>query len=128
MRPLLKYFSRADLGVVGVLLLVAVIGFLFNLRQDFSKGEFVLVEYRNHVIFRLPLDKDQKLSVHGDSGGLVLQIKGEKVWVSQSQCPYKICMRMGKISHPGQLIVCVPNRIVIRIVGREQPTFDVITQ
>jgi len=128
MKRLLKYFSRADFGVVGILILVAAIGFLFNLRQDFSKGEFVLVRYRNRVLYRLSIHEDRSLSVNGDSGGLVLQIRRGKVWVSQSQCPHKTCMRMGKISHPGQIIVCVPNRIVIQIVGRGNPTFDVITQ
>ncbi|NOY77402.1 MAG: NusG domain II-containing protein [Calditrichaeota bacterium] len=128
MRPLFKYFSRGDWVIIGALLVVAGAGFLLNLQGNFKKGTSVVIEYRNHPIYRLPLNKDQSLSVPGDSGGLVLQIRKGKVWVSQSHCPHKICMRMGKISRPGQIIVCVPNRIVIRITGPNQPTFDVITQ
>ncbi len=128
MKQLLKYFSRGDWGVIAALLAVAGVGFLLNLQRDTSQGTFVQVVYRNHLLYRLPLNADRSLSVKGDSGGLVLQIRDGMVWVSHSQCPHKICMRMGKISHPGQLIVCVPNRIVIQIVGREKPDFDVITQ
>jgi len=128
MRQLFKYFSRGDWVIIGVLLIIAGIGLLLNLQRNLSKGVSVTIVYRNHLLYRLPLNKDQSLSVRGDSGGLVLQIKGGKVWVSQSRCPHKICMHMGKISRPGQLIVCVPNRIIISIIGPENPTFDVITQ
>ncbi len=34
-------------------------------------------------------------------------------------CPQRICIRMGWISRPGQTIVCVPNRMVITVLGPE---------
>ncbi len=128
MRQVFNYLTRGDWGVIGILLIFAGIGFGLNLKRDISTSELVVVEHNNKVIYKLPLNQNRSIAVSGDVGGLVLQIKNKKVWVSQSHCAQKICMHMGKISHPGQIIVCVPNRIVIQITGEDKFNFDVITQ
>ena len=88
----------------------------------------MVVEHNNHVVYKLPLQKNGVYSIPGDVGGLTLRISGGRAWVTESACPNKICMRMGKISHPGQLIVCVPNRLIIRIAGKTTPSFDIVTE
>jgi len=36
---------------------------------------------------------------------------------TESDCPDKLCVRSGYISRIGQIAVCVPNRVSIRVVG-----------
>ena len=35
--------------------------------------------------------------------------------MSDADCPDKDCVNQGWISRPGQMIVCLPNRLVIKI-------------
>jgi len=39
------------------------------------------------------------------------------VWVSASDCPTQDCVRTGAISRPGQSIVCLPEQVIVKLVG-----------
>ncbi|HBE87040.1 MAG TPA: hypothetical protein DDW53_19330, partial [Lachnoclostridium sp.] len=39
--------------------------------------------------------------------------------ITEASCPDKVCVRTGKIHRSGELIVCLPNRVVITIEGEE---------
>ena len=45
----------------------------------------------------------------------VLLPSGGKVWVTDASCPDKICEHYGKISGDGEVIVCLPNRLIIQV-------------
>lgn len=38
---------------------------------------------------------------------------------AEYSCPERICIRTGWIRRPGEAIICVPNKLVVRIEGRE---------
>jgi hypothetical protein len=65
-----------------------------------------------------PLLKNQEIQVTGLQGNVKIQILNRKVYVLNSSCPDKVCVKAGAIDKPGPMIVCAPNRVVIRIVSR----------
>ncbi|RKY83818.1 NusG domain II-containing protein, partial [candidate division KSB1 bacterium] len=73
--------------------------------------------------------QERELSVQWQLGTVDIRIQDKKVWVTKSSCPHKICMRMGKISKAGQMIVCVPNQVVITLRScHKNLNLDVITR
>ena len=57
------------------------------------------------------------IKVHGPLGETIVEINDGTVRVLSSPCPMKICMKMGTRSHAGEIIVCVPNQVIIIIEG-----------
>ena len=57
---------------------------------------------------------------------LILEISPDGVRVSETECPGEDCMHMGKISLTGERIVCLPNRLVVTLVGGEG-VYDAVT-
>ena len=47
--------------------------------------------------------------------------------VTEASCPDKTDIQSGKITKPGQMIVCVPNRVTVRILGKNRVTVDKVT-
>ena len=45
----------------------------------------------------------------------VVEIKDGKVSVTEASCKNQVCVRHGAISRSGESIVCLPNRLVVRI-------------
>ena len=45
----------------------------------------------------------------------VVVISGDTVSVTEASCKNQVCVKHGKISRSGESIVCLPNRLVIRI-------------
>ncbi|MGE5574203.1 MAG: NusG domain II-containing protein [Bacteroidota bacterium] len=59
---------------------------------------------------------------------VAVEIAGDgRARVSDSDCPDKVCVRTGWIERPGEAIVCLPNRVVVKIQGGPRdtgPTLD----
>jgi len=65
-------------------------------------------------------DGRQELSVRGYQGESRLESEGGRVRMVDSACPDKLCVQTGWISRPGESIVCLPNRVVVEVVGDEE--------
>ncbi len=62
-----------------------------------------------------------------DMGSNVIAIKDGFVYMEEADCKNQICVNTGKISAPGQNIVCLPNRIIVTITGKEEG-FDAVAK
>jgi len=47
----------------------------------------------------------------------VVEVSGWRVRVVSAFCPEHICEAQGWIERPGEVIACVPNGVLVRIVG-----------
>ena len=113
-----------DLILVGVLLLAALLAlFVMRIRQDKATGSGAMVTVRTPQGDEIyPLNKDGVFSLNGGTNTLVIE-NGE-AWVSEADCPDKICMGMGKISKNGEFIACLPNQVIIVVEGGEESPVD----
>ena len=71
-----------------------------------------------------PLDEERTITLPGPVGNTVIAIEDGSVHVVSSDCREKICVRSGHIHRAGGWIVCLPNRIFIRIEGSEEEEVD----
>ncbi|MEE3468604.1 MAG: NusG domain II-containing protein [Eubacterium sp.] len=57
-----------------------------------------------------------------------LIIRGGEAWIEEADCPDKLCVNQGHISHTHDSIVCLPHHISVRIAGEtEQAAPDAVT-
>ncbi|MDR0531867.1 MAG: NusG domain II-containing protein [Oscillospiraceae bacterium] len=49
--------------------------------------------------------------------GVAIDAQSGRARVKSSPCRDKLCVRAGEISRPGQVIVCLPQKVVIEIRG-----------
>ncbi|MBO5545934.1 MAG: NusG domain II-containing protein [Bacteroidales bacterium] len=118
-----------DLMIVAVLLLAALaLFFLMRSRQerDTGIGAQAVVTVDGREIGRYPLRKSGTFSLNG--GTNILVVENGEAWVSEADCPDKVCMGMGKISRNGEFIACLPNRLLVVVEGAaEQSPVDGMT-
>ncbi|MEY8356256.1 NusG domain II-containing protein [Lachnospiraceae bacterium 54-53] len=80
----------------------------------------VLVTVDGQTVATLDLYKDTDMIIDGYGGSTDhLIIKDGYASITQASCPDKVCVRTGKIHKSGELIVCLPNRVVVSIEGEE---------
>lgn len=60
----------------------------------------------------LSTEKTVKVDEH-----ITVKISGDAAYVLKSDCKGQDCVKAGKISKVGEMIVCLPNKVVIKIVG-----------
>ena len=115
--PMKANYTR-DLILVAVLL-VAALALFFGLRsrqaRDTGTGAQAVVTVEGREIGRYPLKKSGTFPLNG--GTNILVVENGEAWVSEANCPDKVCMGMGKISRNGEFIACLPNRLLVVVEG-----------
>ncbi|MCD6170047.1 MAG: NusG domain II-containing protein [Candidatus Latescibacteria bacterium] len=91
-----------------------------------KQGGAVLIEQNGKLIKMLPLDRETTVNVEGPLGTTVVKVEKGKARIIRSPCPRKLCLRMGSISKAGEMVVCVPNKVVVRIKGKQE--IDAVTE
>ena len=127
LKSTIKLFTTGDKILVLLLLILGGTGFV-GVNFTRHPGETCSIAINGKLTHHLELNKNKDLLVNGAIGECLIRIKDKKVRVIHSQCPQKICVKTGWISKSGEFIICVPNKIVIKIDGEKQDHFDVITQ
>ena len=69
--------------------------------------------------YTLSLYEDQTLTVTTATGTNTVTIKDGAVAVTEASCPDHYCMQRG-FCQSGTDIVCLPNRLVIRFLGKQK--------
>jgi hypothetical protein len=85
----------------------------------------VIISVDKSSNFVYPLNQNREIEIEGKLGTAKIIIEDGRVKILNSPCPLKICERKGWISKKGDFIICIPNRIVIKITGKE---YDAITE
>lgn len=126
-------FLRRWWGPGDVLLVCGVVALsLFLIWQGFAGAAAgdrkAVVSVNGKQVREIPLGEGrQELVVKGYQGESRLEVDGGRVRMVDSACPDKLCVRTGWISRPGESIVCLPNRVVIEVVGETEGP-DVVTR
>lgn len=103
-----------DIALIAVLLLLAlVLYFQFSAGKD--EGGWAVVTVDGEEVARYSLKEDGVYPLNG--GTNVMQIGDGKAWLIEANCPDHVCIDMGKIQYEGQIIVCLPNRLVVLVEG-----------
>lgn len=119
-------FKKADFFLI-LLLLAAGFGisFWFLPSSKAAEDSMITITVNDTLYGTYPLSQNQELEIQNESGYNKVLIQGGTVQVEEANCTGQQCVRQGRITSPGQSIVCLPNRVVIQITGGETP-YDTI--
>lgn len=110
--------KKVTLAVLVIALLAG--GAVLYRRLVVPPGDRAIIEVSNRQVQTVPLGplvQKRQLTVQGVNGESVLEVDGEFIRMIESACPDKVCVHMGRKSRPGDIIVCLPNRVVVKIEG-----------
>lgn len=117
---------RNDLRLLFVLCLMGALlgGMLLFTRQ---KGELIVVRVDGEQRSAFLLSGQTRYEIEGVGGKNILIIESGSAWLEDADCPDRLCVRQGKISHVGESIICLPHRTVIEVVGSQSSTPDAVS-
>lgn len=110
--------KKRDLLLLAVLLAAAAL--LFAGREFFAGRPAIMVSVSvdGTEIMTLDLNRNDDIVIESGNGQTNhLIIEDGKAFLTEASCPDKLCVRQGAISETGQSIVCLPNRVIVTIVG-----------
>ena len=121
-----NFFKKADAILLAVILALSVLGFVL-LRKSASADSVVEVTVAGSPFATYPLFKDGEYRIESDYGYNTIVVEGGQVWVKEADCPNKDCMHFGKMNKEGQVILCLPHKLAVRIIGSGEGGSDAIS-
>ncbi len=91
------------------------VSFMLGQSRQTSSTVVVTVDGKEEGTYSISEDREIVLPV-----GNTITIKDNSVYMSDSTCPGKDCVRQGKINSTSSTIVCLPHKVVIEIQGGER--------
>ena len=80
----------------------------------------IIVDGNEHSKYVLDDKIDKEIKVEVDEGYNIIYIHDGQVIVEESNCDNQLCVRKGVIEEPGELIVCLPHKVVVQITGTHE--------
>lgn len=116
-----------------ILVIVLIIfSFLFayymaTVNKNLEK-KYVSIQINGEEINTIEFSKDiigETYVLETEFGRNVLQFGDGEVKIIEASCPDQLCVKQGKIGQVGQLIVCLPNRLVVEIKANNAGNDDI---
>lgn len=114
--------KKYDVILITILLIIAATAFFLH---NHVKGDTVIIYLDNEIYESVPLDSEQCIDINGKN---TVCVKNGKVFMKNADCPDKICVAHAPTAASGDDIVCLPNRVVVKIKSSDKMSFDAVTR
>lgn len=109
--------KKRDIILIASILIVAIAFFLI-VELTKEEGAGVTVKVDGVKVAEYSLSKNGTYPLNG--GTNILVIENGKAYLTDANCPDKLCVHQGKISRTGETITCLPNKLTVSVFGAEQ--------
>lgn len=115
-----RILKKQDIILILSILLIAAGSYGVNQYLNREPAAVAKIIVDAEVVKELPLDKDTEIVISGyGNGENTVVVEDGCAYMKAASCPDKICMHQGRISESGEMIVCLPNLMIVRIEGDE---------
>ena len=115
--------KKRDIILIASILIIAIALFLV-VELTKEEGAGVTVKVDGVKVAEYSLAKDGTYPLNG--GTNILVIEDGRAYLSDANCPDKLCVHQGKISRTGETITCLPNKLTVTVFGAAE-SLDLIS-
>ena len=109
--------KKRDIILITSILVIALASFLF-IELGKEEGARVVVEVEGQEIASYSLSQSGTYSLNG--GTNILCIEDGVAYLTNANCPDKLCVHQGKISKTNEVITCLPNKLTVTVYGAKE--------
>ena len=106
--------------IVSLAILVSVSYTIYADHSGASQVEIIA----SGVTYYYPLTTDRIVEIKGPLGITRVAVADGTVKIIDSPCPDKLCIQAGEITTAGKWLACLPNRVFVKILGKEAESVD----
>lgn len=115
--------KKKDWLLVAVILVVSALGWGIHFFHSGAGQARVEVHIDGVLLGSWPLAEDHTVEI-GETNRLAIKDgQADMIW---ADCPDLLCVHQHKISRVGESIICLPNKVVVSIVGEDPQDVDAV--
>ncbi len=105
--------------ILGIALLIWLGSKIFTKdsnRESSNSQDMLEITVDGELYGSYPLNQDQDIKINDSN---VCRIKNGQVTMIEADCPDQLCVKMNALTGPGGNIVCLPNKVILKIVSEK---------
>lgn len=112
--------NKKDFTLIGIILSLSLILLgIYNINNKKVETN-ALVYYENELLLKIDLTTDeQTYKVKGYNGPVFIKAGNGKIMIDEENSPKHLCSKQGYISKPSESIICLPNKIIVKIEAKD---------
>lgn len=120
---------KKDVIFIGILLFISLLLLLWFLLGYRKTGSSIEITVDGELYGTYALNEDQEIFIRVDGAVTnLLLIEDGQANMREADCPDQICVNHASISHTGENIVCLPNRVVVSVIGEKAQELDSVVR
>ena len=117
--------KKKEAVFIGALLVISVALCIFVYAVPHGTHGSIQITVDGKLYGTYSLAEDQVIQI-GDTN--VCEIKDGEVKMTEADCPDKLCVHQKAISKTNETIVCLPNKVVVQVIGAGESELDSIAR
>lgn len=118
----MKIMKKLDVIIIGVLLIISFVPyFMFKNSQKSPEDSkiYAIVTVNGEVLARIDLSakKDDEFVIETGDGHNKIVVHDGAISIVEADCKDGVCVEQGSGKKPGDMIVCLPHKVIIEVVG-----------
>ncbi|MTI68775.1 MAG: NusG domain II-containing protein [Firmicutes bacterium] len=123
--------TKWDKMLIFFIIIISLSGLYFVKEVAVNEGaQYIRVEVNGKEYKKISLGANMEgktIEVKTEYGFNKIEIGKNKVRMIESDCHDQLCVKQGWINAPGNVVVCLPNRLVIELEGSKESKVDEIS-
>lgn len=121
--------KKLDMMIIAFFVcLAAGLGAFFMIsKKDNYNEKYAVIYVKGELYKKVILTENMKkesFDIKTDLGENIVEVEKGGVRIIDSDCPDKICVKDGFKDKPGDVLVCLPHKVVIEIKGEKNSDID----
>ncbi len=108
-----------------LILISCILALVAISRETSREGSGYVQIQSNDATYRYSLEEDRRITVDGPLGETLVVIEDGHAHIEDSACPTKSCTFQKPISNARAWIACLPNQVLLTIVGNDRENLEV---
>jgi len=105
-----------EVQLIFIILLIVVVSFGINHFTNAKSGKQIEIYVDNELYKTYDIDDEDEIKIESEEGYNVVKIHNHGAQITEASCPDKVCIHEGFITKPSESIVCLPNKVHIKII------------
>ncbi len=127
----MKILTKSDKLIIVLILLLSVLSYIImalNITAEAPRSVEITVNGKLYAQYNLAEIKSSKnVEIKTEFGINTLKLTDDGAEMISANCKDKLDIKCGKITKVGQIIVCAPNRVLVKLTGDADEKIDKVT-
>lgn len=113
--------NKSDKRLLLILVVLIVITCLIIYFTKSNNPKNALVYYKDNLVLTIDLSTTgiKEYTVSGELGNVIIEKNNEQIRVISENSPNHTCSKQGYIKESYEMLICLPNKVVIKIEDKD---------